>query len=43
MRTANGKQFIVKADNLLTAFLSLERDALAAKGANGNEMRQNIA
>jgi len=25
----NGKRFIVKADDLLTAFLSLERDAIA--------------
>jgi hypothetical protein len=31
----DGKRFIVKADDLLTAFLSLERDVLAAKGANG--------
>jgi hypothetical protein len=30
------KRFIVKADDLLTAFLSLERDAIAPKGANGN-------
>jgi len=27
---------IVKADDLLTAFPSLERDTIAAKGANGN-------
>jgi hypothetical protein len=39
----DGKRFIVKADDLLTAFLSLERDAIAAKGANGNETLQNIA
>src|SRR5947207_11924742 len=32
----DGKRFIVKADDLLTAFLSLERDTIAAKGANGN-------
>ena len=32
----NGKRFIVKADDLLTAFLSLEKDAIAPKGANGN-------
>jgi hypothetical protein len=32
----DGKRFIVKADHLLTAFLSLERDVTAAKGANGN-------
>jgi len=31
----DGKRFIVKADDLLTAFLSPERDALAPKGANG--------
>jgi hypothetical protein len=35
----HGKRFIVKADDLLTAFLSLERDAIAAKGANGNATR----
>ena len=29
----DGKRFIVKADDLLTAFLSLENDAIAAKGA----------
>jgi hypothetical protein len=32
----DGKRFIVTADNLLTAFLSLKRDAIAPKGANGN-------
>ena len=31
-----GKRFIVKADNLLTAFISLECDAIAPKEANGN-------
>jgi len=31
----DGKRFIVKADDLLTAFLSLERDAIAPKSANG--------
>ena len=31
----DGKRFIVKADALLTAFLSLERDAIAPKAANG--------
>ena len=31
----DGKRFIVKADDLLTAFLSLERDAIAPKGAKG--------
>jgi hypothetical protein len=35
--------FIVKADDLLTAFLSLERDAIAPKGANGNATRQIVA
>jgi hypothetical protein len=37
------KRFIVKADDLLTAFLALEKDVIAAKGANGNAMRQNGA
>jgi hypothetical protein len=37
----DGKRFIVKADDLLTAFLSLERDAIE-KGANGNATRQNV-
>ena len=32
----DGKRFIVKADDLLTAFLSLERDVIAPKGDNGN-------
>jgi hypothetical protein len=27
----DGKRFIVKADDLLTAFLSLDRDAIAPK------------
>jgi len=39
----DGKRFIVKPDDLLTAFLSLERDANRAKEANGNATRQNIA
>ena len=39
----DGKRFIVKADELLTAFLSLERDAIAPKGANGNATRQSVA
>jgi len=39
----DGKRFIVKADDLLTAFLSLERDAIATKGANGNATRRNLA
>jgi hypothetical protein len=30
-------------DDLLTALLSLERDAIAPKGANGNATRQNVA
>jgi len=33
----DGKRFIVKADDLLTAFLSLERDAIASKGASGKK------
>jgi hypothetical protein len=32
----DGRGFIVKADDLLTAFLSLEKDAITPKGANGN-------
>jgi hypothetical protein len=32
----DGKRFIVKANDLLTAFLSLERDVTAPKGANSN-------
>ena len=39
----DGKRFIVKADDLLTAFLSLERDAIATEGANGNATRRNLA
>ena len=39
----HGKRFIVKADDLLTAFLSLERDASVANGANGNAMRKHGA
>src|SRR5436305_9962913 len=31
----DGKRFIVKADDLLTAFLSLEKDAIGAK--NGHD------
>jgi len=38
----DGKRFIVKADDLLTAFLSLERDAMAPKGANENKTRPNF-
>ena len=39
----DGKRFIVKADDLLTAFLSLERDAIAPERANGNATRQHVA
>ena len=39
----DGKRFIVKADDLLTAFLSLERDAIVPKGANENATGQNVA
>jgi hypothetical protein len=39
----DGKRFIVKADDLLTAFLSLERDAIAPKGANGNATCENMS
>src|SRR5256885_10511046 len=31
----DGKRFIVKANDLLTAFLSVQRDAIAPKVANG--------
>jgi len=41
MRTGDGKRFIVKADDLLTVFLSLEKDAIPPKGANAT--RQNVA
>ena len=39
----DGKRFIVKADDLLTAFLSLEKDVITAKDANGNGTRSNVA
>ena len=39
----DGKRFIVKADALLTAFLSLEGDAIVPKGANENATGQNVA
>ena len=39
----DGKRFIVKADDLLTAFLSLERDAIAPTGPSGNGTRENMA
>ena len=38
----DGKRFIAK-DDLPTAFLSLERDVIAPKGANGNATRQNAS
>jgi hypothetical protein len=37
----DGKRFIVKADDLLTAFLSLERDARVPNGAKGNATRRD--
>src|SRR5438477_6544357 len=39
----DGKRFVIKAGDLLTAFLSLERDAIAPKDANGNATRPNVA
>jgi hypothetical protein len=39
----DGKRFIDKADDLLTAFLSLERGAITPKDANGNATRPNVA
>src|SRR5438093_8861719 len=33
----DGKRFIVKADDLLTAFLSLERDTIALKAEKSNQ------
>jgi hypothetical protein len=39
----NEERFIVEAGDLLTAFLSLEKDAIVPKGANGNTTRQNVA
>ena len=38
----HGKRFIVKADDLLTAFVSRERRD-SGKGANGNATRGNVA
>ena len=35
----DGIRFIVKADDLLTAFLSLDKDAIALKGADGKQTR----
>jgi hypothetical protein len=43
MALISEERFIVKADDLLTAFLSLERDVIAPKGANGNATGQNVA
>jgi hypothetical protein len=37
------KRFIVKSDDLLTAFLSLERDVTELKVANENAAGQNVA
>src|SRR5437899_3994120 len=37
----DGKRFIVKADDLLTAFLSLERDMIESKEANDNKTLQS--
>ena len=37
------KLLIVKADDLLTAFLALERNTIAPKEANENATRQNVA
>jgi hypothetical protein len=39
----DGGRFIVKADDLLKAFLSPEKDAVAPKKANGNGTHQNVA
>ena len=36
----DGKRFIVKADDLLTAFLSLERDAIALKANDKSNQNQ---
>ena len=37
------KRFIAKSDDLLTAFLSLERDVTELKVANENAAGQNVA
>jgi hypothetical protein len=37
------KRLIVKADDLPSAFLSLERDAIGPKDADGNSKRPNVA
>ena len=39
----DGKRFIVRADDLLTAFLSLGRHVIVSKGANGNAARHDVA
>ena len=39
----DGKRFIVKADDLLTAFLSLERDAIALKAKREIESEVNTS
>ena len=38
----DGKRFIVKADELLTAFLSLERDAISPNGVKGDVSEKNV-
>ena len=43
MALISEERFIVKADNLSTAFLSLERDVIVPKGANENATGQNVA
>ena len=35
----DGKRFIVRADNLLTAFLSLERDAIALNASGKSNQK----
>jgi hypothetical protein len=42
MALISEERFIVKGDDLLTAFLSLERDAIVPKGANGNTTGQHL-
>ena len=43
MALISEERFIVKADDLLTAFLSLVRGAIVPKGANENATGQNVA
>ena len=38
----DGKRFIVKADDLLTTFLSLERDVIATKDEREQDARVNF-